>query len=57
MHKVWRALGLRQNIVEQLSILRQKVDMRQARVVPVKHGMEALMLKLKEAKIKVEAIP
>ena len=31
--------------------------MRQARVVPVKHGMSALMLARKEAGIKAEAIP
>ena len=31
--------------------------MRQARVVPGKHGMAALILALKEAEIKAEAIP
>ena len=30
--------------------------MRQARVLPIKHGMSTLMLELKEAEIKAEAI-
>ena len=42
--------------VENLSRLRQDVAMRQARVVPGKHVMSALMLALKEAEIKSEAI-
>ena len=57
MHKVWRALGLSQTIVAQLSILRHEAAMRQAIVVPVKHGMGYLMLALKSAEIKAEAIP
>ena len=57
MHKVWRALGIIQQIVEQLSIMRHGVAMRRARVVPVKHGMAALVLALKEVEIKAEARP
>ena len=56
MHEVWRALGLRHQRVEQLSILRHEVATRRAGVVPGKHGMSDLMLALKEAYIKVEAI-
>ena len=56
MHEVWRALGLIKNRVEQLPILRQEVATRRAGVVPVKHVMAALMLALREAEIKVEAI-
>ena len=56
MHKVWRALLLRKIIVEHLSILWQDVDMRRAIVVTGKHGMSALMLSLKKAEIKAEAI-
>ena len=52
MKKVCRSLGLRQNRVEQFSILRNDVDMRPAKVVSGKHGMAALMLSLKEAEIK-----
>ena len=37
--------------------MRHEVAMRQARVVPGKHGMVALMLELKEAEIKEEYIP
>ena len=40
-----------------MSSLRQHVDTRQTRVVPGKHGMADLMLALKEAEIKAEAIP
>ena len=57
MHKVCRNLGLRQNIVEQISSLWQEVAMIRARVVPGKHGMPALILALKELEIKVEDIP
>ena len=57
MQKVWRYIGLRQHIVEQLSILRQEVVMIRVRLVPVKHGMSDVMLALKEAEIKAEAIP
>ena len=57
MHKLCRALGLRQKIVEQMSILRHKVAMRWARGVPGKHGMADLILTLKEEEIKAEAIP
>ena len=54
MHKVWRALGLRQIRLGQLSSLRQEGDTIWARVVPGKHGMSSLMLTRKEAEIKVE---
>ena len=57
MHKIFKALGLRQLIVEHLSILQQEVAMRQARLVPGKHDMAALLLALKEAEIKAKAIP
>ena len=43
--------------IENLSILRHKVATRLSIVVPVKHGMAALMQALKEAEIKAEAIP
>ena len=56
MHKVWRDIGLRQNSLEQPSILWQEVAMIRVRVVPGKHGMSALMLALKEAEIIAEAI-
>ena len=42
--------------MEQLSSLRHESSMILAIVVPVKHGMTALMLVLKEEKIKAEAI-
>ena len=57
MHKVWRALGIRQYIVEQLSIMKHEVAMLRERVVPRKQGTAALMLELKEAEKKAEAIP
>ena len=57
MHEVWMALGLRYLRVEQLSILRKEVDMRQEIVVPGKYRMSALMLALKGAEINAEAIP
>ena len=57
MHRVWRDLVLSQIIVEHISSLQQEVAMIRAIVVPGKHGMSALMLALKEAKIKAEAIP
>ena len=57
MHKVWRALGLMQQRVDQLSIMRHESDMRRAIVVTGKYGMASLMLALKEAEIKSEAIP
>ena len=44
-------------MVEQLSRLWKEVDMRRARLVPGKHGMSTLMVALKEAEIKEEAIP
>ena len=56
MHEVWRDLGLRHQIAEQLSIIRNKAAMRRSRVVPGRHGMIALMLELKEAEINAEAI-
>ena len=48
MHRVWRALVISNSRVKQLSIMKYEVDMRQARVVPVKQGMAALILPLKE---------
>ena len=57
MHKVWKALGLRQHRVEQLSSLRHEVSLRRARVVPGKNVMAALIIALKEEEIKAEAIP
>ena len=57
MHKVWRDLGLREQRIEQLSSLQQEIAMSRERMVPGKHGMEALMLELKEAGINSEAIP
>ena len=57
MHKLYRALVLRQLRVEQLSSLWQEVSMRRAIVVPGKYGMAALMMALKEAEIKAEGIP
>ena len=47
-----RALGLRQIRLEQLSIMKNKVAMRRARLVPGKHVMSALVLALKESEIK-----
>ena len=52
MHELWRDLGLIHIRVEHIYNLRQEVSMRRARVVPVKHGMSALMLALTEAEIK-----
>ena len=49
MHKVWRALGLRHNIVEELSSLSNEVAMTCSRVVPGKHVMAYLILVLKDA--------
>ena len=49
MHKLWRALGLSQLRVEQLSSLWKELAMRREIVVPGKHGILALMLALKEA--------
>ena len=57
MHKLCRALGLRQLRVEHISSLWKEVVVRRARVVPGKPSMSALMLALKEAEIKSEAIP
>ena len=57
MHEVWRALGLIYIRVGHLSILRQEVSMRLAIVMPGKHGMSSLVILLKEAEIKSEAIP
>ena len=52
MKKVWRALGIRQTIVKQLSSMSHEVAMRQARVVPGNYFMSDLMIALKEAEIK-----
>ena len=49
MHEVCRALVLRHHRSEQMSILRHEIAIRWSRVVLVKHGMEDLMLALKEA--------
>ena len=57
LHEVWMVLGFRRIRVEQVSSLQQEVAMRQERVVPGKHGMSDLMIALKEAEIKAEAIP
>ena len=57
MHKVWRYLGLRNHRLGKLQILRHEAAMIRAIVVPVKHGMEALMIALKEAEINAEATP
>ena len=57
MHKVWKALGLRQLIVERLSSLQQELAMIRSRVVPGKHSMVAFMLAIKEVKMKSESIP
>ena len=57
MHELLRALGLRQLILEHLSILSQEVAIRRSRVLPGKHGMSALMISLREAEVKAEDIP
>ena len=57
MHEVWRALGLRQLRLEQLSSLWKEVAMIRARVMLRKHVISAFMLALKEAEIKAEDIP
>ena len=57
MHKIWRAIELRHNRLEQMSILRREVDMRKAREVFGKHGVSALMVAVNEVEIKTEAIP
>ena len=57
MHKVWRSLELMQLRLEQLSSMCQEVSIIWEIVVPGKYGMSALMLALKEAEIKIEAIP
>ena len=56
MHDVWRDLGLMQHRVENMSSMWQEIAMIRARLVPGKHGMVALMIALKEAEIKTEAI-
>ena len=43
--------------MEQLSSLQNEAAMIRAIVVPVKHGIPALMLALKESETKSEAIP
>ena len=43
--------------MEHISSLRQEIAVRRSIVVPVKHDISALMLALKEAEIKSEAIP
>ena len=49
--------GGRNNRVEHLSRLKNELYIRQARVVPGKHVIVTLMLSLKKAKVKAEAIP
>ena len=56
MHEVWRDLVLRQLRVKWLSTMCQEVDMRLARVMPVKHNMAELMLALNESETNTEAI-
>ena len=56
MHGFLKDLGLRQNRVEQMSILWHEVAMRRAIVVTGKTYMEDCMLALKEAEIKAEAV-
>ena len=56
MHELWRALGFKPLRVEQLQILWKYAGMRRSRVVTGKHGMQALMLALKEMRIKTETI-
>ena len=46
-----------QHIVEHMSILRQKSDMRQTGVVPRKHGVADLTLAQKDMETKAEEIP
>ena len=50
-------IGTKSDRVEQLSSLWNGVAMRWSIVVPGKYDISALMLALKEAEIKVEAIP
>ena len=48
MNEVWSDLVISQYIVEQLAIMWNEKYMIRAIVVPEKHGIEALMLDLKE---------
>ena len=57
MHEVWRELRLRKNRVERMSSIQNNVVMRQARLVPGKHGMASIMLVLKESVKKKKFIP
>ena len=52
MHEIWRDLGLRKYGLEHLSTMKHEEAMRWAILFPGKHGMEALMLALKEVEIK-----
>ena len=55
MYEVWRTLELRPHRVEQLTIMKHEVSMRQVREVTGKYGMEALMLVLNNTGVNVEA--
>ena len=57
MIEVWRALGLIQNRLEQLSSLRHELATRWEILMPGKYGMASLMLALNEAETRTEAIP
>ena len=57
MNKVWRYLGPRQHIFEHIPNLRQEAAMRREIVVPRKQGMLDLVLAVKEAETREEAIP
>ena len=56
MYEVWMAIGMRKNILEQMSNLLHEVYMRQERVLTGKYGTEALIIALREAEIKAEPI-
>ena len=56
MHKFLKALGLSQHIVQHISSLWHEVAMRQARLLPVKQVMAALLLKLNQVEIMVKYI-
>ena len=49
MNKVWKASGIIQNRVEQLSIVRHEADMIRTILLPGKCCMSALMVALKDS--------
>ena len=51
--KIRRALGLKQNIVQQLSCMLHEVAMRWARVVPGENDIVIFLIELKEVEIKL----